>query len=85
MKATLIQQRAQISERQRLAGVRLADSIRLQGASTNLFDTCALGEIIRSLLDKIEDYTQQLLEIDARIAECEEEVLIDTDSKTIDL
>lgn len=80
MKASLIRLRAQIAERQRLAGVSLADAIRLQRASTNLFVCHSLGEAINTLLDRIEDCTQQLIEIDARIEACD---VLEADEETL--
>lgn len=71
MKASLIRLRAEIAERQRLAGVSLADTILLQRATSDLFTCHALAESISSLLDRIEDCTQRLIEIDARIETCE--------------
>lgn len=61
--------RKDIAERQRLAGVSLADTIRLQRAAGDLFAAATLAETVNSLLDRIEDYTQRLLAIDERIAE----------------
>lgn len=83
MKASLIRLRAQIAERQRLAGVSLADTIRLQRASSDLFVCFDLGRTIASQLDRIEDLTQQLLEIDARIEACEESGLREESSLTL--
>ena len=83
MKTSLIRLRAQIAERQRLAGVSLADTIRLQRASTDLFTCFDLGRVIASQLDRIEDLSQQLLEIDARIEACEDADLREESSLTL--
>lgn len=61
--------RKDIAERQRLAGVSLADTIRLKRASGDLFAAASLAETVNGLLDRIEDYTQRLIAIDERIAE----------------
>ncbi len=80
MKASLIRLRAEIAERQRLAGVSLADTILLQRATSDLFTCHALAESISSLLDRIEDCTQQLIEIDARIEACD---VLEADEETL--
>lgn len=64
--------RAYLSEKQRRAGVSLADLIRMRRKSTDLFSSQLLEQNIDSLLDRIEDLTQQLLEIDSQIELCDE-------------
>ena len=72
MKESLTALRAGIAERQRRAGASLADDVRLRRLSSDLFVAARLDQTISSLIDRIEDMTQQLLELDARIRACEE-------------
>lgn len=72
MKESLTALRAGIAERQRRAGASLADAVRLRRLSSDLFVAARLDQTISSLIDRIEDMTQQLLELDARIQACEE-------------
>lgn len=69
MSRRLIILRREIADRQRLAGVALADAIRLQRASADIFAVAAMSETVDSIIDRIESYTQQLLEIDRLIEE----------------
>lgn len=65
----LIKIRKELADAQRRAGVSLADCIRLQRASGDLFATSAMADAIDSIIDRIEDYTQQLLALDIQIEE----------------
>lgn len=69
MSRRLIILRREIADRQRLAGVALADTIRLQRASADIFAVAVMSETVDSIIDRIESYTQQLLEIDRLIEE----------------
>lgn len=72
----LKRQRAETAERQRRAGVSLADNIRMlrSPVARDLFEASRLVDIQDSLLDRIEDLTQQLLELDERIERHTKEV-----------
>lgn len=72
MKEILIAQRADIAEGQRLAGVSLADTLRLQRATSDLFVCHALAETIDSIVDRIDACTRRLIELDEQIEACEQ-------------
>ena len=65
--------RAELADRQRRAGVNLADNIRMLRSpiASNLFTASQLVDVQDGLLNTIEDLTLRLLEIDERIAEVE--------------
>ena len=65
--------RAELADRQRRAGVNLADNIRMLRSpiASNLFTASQLVDVQDGLLNTIEDLTLRLLELDERISEIE--------------
>lgn len=69
MLLTLKDLRAKTADRQRLAGVSLADLIRMQHTTSDLFASSQLAAAIDRCVNRIDGYTQQLLDIDEQIEE----------------
>lgn len=84
MTTQLKELRAYLAEKQRRAGISLADIIRMRRKSTDLFSSQLLEQNIDSLLDRIEDLTQQLLDIENQIELCEEEDADTPEPETIE-